>query len=100
MEYYKKGDYVNARNYFEKAVSLAPIEEKSGLSYANVLWNLGLAYTYLGQYDKAEPAIKEVVEYRKDKYGSLIINYVKALQGLAQIYYYRRKFKEAEDVYN
>lgn len=53
--FYDAGDYENARNYFEKCISLQP-------DYADALFRLGLTYINLGDRETANNYFTQVID--------------------------------------
>ena len=53
--FYESGDYENARNYFEKCISLQP-------DYADALFSLGLTYVNLGDRETANSYFTQVID--------------------------------------
>ena len=53
--FYGAGDYENARNYFEKCISIQP-------DFADALFNLGLTYVNLGDRETANSYFTQVID--------------------------------------
>lgn len=88
---FAKENYKEAINYFEKALS--SFEDQTSQGYAGYLFNIGYAYTKLGDYRSALENIYRSLEIRKP------LNIIKDLQesykGLAETYQRMGNYQKA-----
>jgi tetratricopeptide (TPR) repeat protein len=54
-----RGDFSTAANYLETALIAAP-------DHRGIIKNLGYAYTWLGQFDKAQILLREIPEAKQE----------------------------------
>ena len=83
--YYKKGEFVKAKEYYKKSINLEP---RHSLAY----FNLARMYFDLEKYDDSVAEYKEAIRYYP--------NYLDAWQNLATTYFKMGKKKEAEEAFN
>jgi len=67
--------------------------------FATSLDNLGVLYYFIGQYQKAEPLYKQVLNIRKGVQGDHHPDYGTSVNNLAALYYSMGQYQKAEPLY-
>lgn len=100
IEYYEKGSYKKAIEYFEKAVKQA--EKEFGINhsnYASSVSNLAVMYLYTNNYSKAEPLLLKTLKIIREVSGETSSEYSETLKNLAGLYIDIGAYTKAEPLY-
>lgn len=71
-------------------------EGNKGLKYASYTGNLGFLYSIIGDFENAEPLLKEALEIEGQLLDSLNPTYIQSVENLGQFYEKKREYRKAE----
>jgi tetratricopeptide (TPR) repeat protein len=96
--FYELGNYGAGIPPAEEAVKIANIKA-SPLTLASYLTELGVLYSYQGDYNEAEPLFVQLLLILERQLGADHLDVATSLSNLAGLYYSQGKYSEAEPLY-
>ncbi len=93
---YAKGYYKRAEELLTSAKNLYETNKSDNVNYYKTISNLGLLYSTMGRYVKAEEFTLQALDKRKEKLGERSLGYGSSLNNLAVLQKETGKYNEAE----